>query len=244
MARFGRRGGRDDQQEDPAYDEPGTGGLALVPLLFGDCPIDQWPGLGKPATDTPWDMFVAARLAFAVADNDEAIRLWREIASLPGIDSRHTLQAWTFLRGAGVQPGPEQARAVLGVVACVPVQTGHDVLAAYRDGSVRYINFSGAAVIIDDAPAPVRLAAQQLLNRSSEIVGGIGPWTEPQLPPLPGGAARLMMLTPSGPHFGQGPYDALSADPIARQFLNTAFTLMKAVIGISQPPRRDGPANS
>jgi hypothetical protein len=118
------------------------------------------------------------------------------------------------------------------------------VLAAYRDGSVRYINFSGAAVIIDDAPAPVRLAAQQLLNRSSEIVGGIGPWTEPQLPPLPGGAARLMMLTPSGPHFGQGPYDALSADPIARQFLNTAFTLMKAVIGISQPPRRDGPANS
>ena len=109
-------------------------------------------------------------------------------------------------------------------------------MATYQDGSVRYVNFSGAAVVLDHVPPSVAEPARKMLERGRELVGQIGAWTEPQLPPLPTGDARLMVLTPSGPHFGQGPFEMLSADPMARPFLATALTLLQAVISVSQPP--------
>jgi hypothetical protein len=57
-----------------------------------------------------------------------------------------SLDLWTA-RGAGQ---PDQARLVLGVAAEMPVRKGHDLLAAYRDGTARYLNYSGKAVIWDD----------------------------------------------------------------------------------------------
>ena len=209
--------------------------MGLVPLLFGDCPLDQWPGSGTPTPGAPWDSFVQARQAFAEGHADQAVQLWQAIAVLPDVESRHILQAWTFLRAAGIQPTPELAKFVLGVIACIPVRNGHDVLAAYQDGSIRYVNFSGAAVVLDDVPPSLVRPAREMLDRGRDLVGQIGPWTRPQLPPLPAGAARLMVLTPSGPHFGQGPFDILSTDPTARPFLDTALALLQAVISISQP---------
>jgi hypothetical protein len=117
-------------------------------LLFGDLPLDQWPGPGTPAQGAPWDSFIAARAELAAGQRDEAIELWRHIAARTDIEARHVLQAWTFLRQAGIAPDAEDAKDVVGVVVSVPVQHGHDVLAGYRDGSVRYINFSGAAVVV------------------------------------------------------------------------------------------------
>jgi hypothetical protein len=81
------------------------------------------------------DSFNAARAELAAEHRDEPIRLWLHIAARTDIEARHVLQAWTFLRQAGVAPDPEHAKDVLGVVVSVPVRDGHDVLAAYRDGS-------------------------------------------------------------------------------------------------------------
>jgi hypothetical protein len=189
------------------------------------------------APGVPWDSFIQARQALAAGHGDQAAQLWQAVAAMADVESRHVLQAWTFLRAAGVRPGAELAKVVLGVVACVHVRDGHDVLATYRDGSVRYVNFSGAAVVLDpQLPASVAGPAREMLERGRELADQIGPWTEPGLPALPAGAARLMALTPSGPHFGQGPYDVLSTDPRARPFLDTALALLQAVISISQPP--------
>jgi hypothetical protein len=227
-------------------DRPGGGpelrssgaGAALVPLLFGDLPLDQWPGADTPAQGAPWDSFIAARAELATGHRDEAVRLWLHIAARTDIEARHVLQAWTFLRQVGIAPGAEHAKDVLGVVVSVPAQHGHDVLAAYRDGSVRYINFPGAAVVVDDAPPAVGDAGRELLEQGRILVSRIGPWAEPQLPPMGQGDARLMVLTPSGPCFGQAPFSALGSDPMARPVLDAAFQLLNAVLSVADktPP--------
>jgi hypothetical protein len=227
------------KRDDPgrASQSPGAGAV-LEPLLFGDLPLDQWPDADAPAHGEPWDSFIAARAELAAGNRDGAVRLWLHITTRADVESRHVLQAWTFLRRVGFAPDAEHAKEVLGVVVSVPVQHGHDVLAAYRDGSVRYVNFSGAAVVVDDAPLTVGAAARELLEQGRILVGRIGPWTEPRLPPLASGDARLMVSTPSGPHFGQAPFSAVGSDPMARPVLDAACHLLNAVLSVADktPP--------
>jgi hypothetical protein len=43
------------------------------------------------------------------------------------------------------------------------------------------------------------------------------------------------VLTPSGPHFGQGADGVLRADPMAGAFLNAATALLVAVTDLAAP---------
>jgi hypothetical protein len=142
------------------------------------------------------------------------------------------LQAWHFLRQANEQPPADRAKRALGVVAEVPVSRAHDLLAAYRDGSARYLNFAGGAVVWEDrSVTDIQAAIEGWLAVGQAIADSIGPWDEPRLPPLPEGYARVIVLTPSGPHLGQGPAPALLADPTAGSFLNAATSLMQLILG-------------
>jgi hypothetical protein len=158
------------------------------------------------------------------------VAIWREIADGHDLESRHILQAWTFLRGAAVMPEAATAKVALGVVVMVSVGGAHDTLASYRDGSVRYLNHAGGVAVID-SPTPVIAAATAELNAAGqELADLIGPWDEPTLPPVPAGATRLVVLTPSGPHFGQASFDQLLADPMARPVLDSAVSLLQLVV--------------
>src|SRR5262249_9817605 len=127
-----------------------SGGLGeLASMLFGQCELDEWPKDDAGDEAEPWQSFVQARAAFRAGDLEDAERLWRQIAATPDLESRHVLQAWYFLRMLDVVPPHAIAKHVLGAVAEVAVERGHDVLAAYEDGSVRYLNASGAAVVVD-----------------------------------------------------------------------------------------------
>ena len=68
------------------------------------------------------------------------------------------------------------------------------------------------------------------LARGQVIANIIGPWDQPSLPPLPAGHVRVMVLTPSGAHFGQGPAAALSADLVAGPFLTAAASLIQLIV--------------
>src|SRR5262245_38916152 len=59
-------------------------------------------------------------------------------------ESRIRLWAWTALRGLGAAPAPEVATTVEGVVAEVDGGHGVETLAAYRDGTARYLLANGA----------------------------------------------------------------------------------------------------
>ena len=208
----------------------GSAAESLRPLLYGNVPVDEWGPEETAATGEPWASFARARAEFHDGHVDDAVGLWRRIASTSGNESRSILEAWHFLRAAGVAPPIEQAKVVLGVVAEMPMESGHDVLAAHRDGSVRYLNFSGKAAVVEPPTTKdVSAAVAAWFRVAEEIVPNIGPWEEPALPDLPAGNLRVMMLTPSGPHFGQGPADALGADPTVGRFVAAAAVVLHAV---------------
>jgi hypothetical protein len=212
---------------------PGSGADALRPLLYGDVPIEQWP----PSDDIqPGDdvgaLFVGARRALRADDVDGAVERWRAIAGRSDIEARHVLQAWTALRANGVEPDPATGEAVLGVVVEVPVGDGLDVLAAYADGSVRYLNHAGAASIVDDPPPAMAAEVDAVLAAGRRLAARVGVWDGGALPPLPDGHARLVLLTPAGFRFGQGPGADLFADEGAAAVFTATTRLLQAVVAL------------
>lgn len=213
---------------------PITAADSLRPLLFADRSLDEWPPPGTTADTEPWTSFVRARELEHADKHDEAINLWRQIASNPGFESRHILQAWCFLRAADVNPPPDTATAVLGVVADVATHDGHDLLVAYRDGGVRYLNWSGKVAVVDGSQdRALDSAVTAWLGVAGSLAAAVGVWDKAQLPALPAGHSRITMLTPAGPRFGQGPADLLRRDPPAAAFLDAATRVLVAVTNLT-----------
>ncbi|MGO9724432.1 MAG: hypothetical protein ACLPN6_03500 [Streptosporangiaceae bacterium] len=109
----------------------------LSQFIYGDAPLDEWVAHGDGDPGEPWISFERARRLAHAGQQHEAAGIWLQIISTEGPESRQHLQAWHFLRQAGFPPPADQAKLVLGVVALMPVQGSHNLLAAYRDGSAR-----------------------------------------------------------------------------------------------------------
>lgn len=111
----------------------------------------------------------------------------------------------------------------------------HDVLAAYDDGSCRYLNHAGGATVIEDLSIEsVQVPARAWLVAGRDLVRLIGPWEDRDLPQLPAGHMRVTVLTPSGPHFGQGPQQQMMAEPPVRPFVDAATALLLAIVNLQQ----------
>ena len=165
-------------------------------FLFGDVSVDEWVAQGDDDPGEPWLSFAQARELVHAGQQQQAVQIWLRIATTDGQEARHVLQA---------SPPPDsRAKLALGVIAEVPVQGSHDVLAAYQDGTARYLNYSGKTLVWEDRTDPeIQAAINRWLAAGQVVANTIGPWDQPSLPPVSAGDARLMVLTPSGPHFGQ-----------------------------------------
>jgi len=202
----------------------------LRETLFGDMPLDQWPPAGSPSEEFPWSTFTLAQSHLATGHQDAAIACWRQIIESPGLEPRHSLQAWHFLRQHGQQPPPGIAKEILGVVVEVAMPKGLDLLAAYPDHSARYYNYSGAGVVWEHPDNSMDSAIDDLLEAARLVVVQIGPWDQDRPAPPPKDHVRMSFLTPSGLHFGQGPMSALLKDPLGGGVLQSATALMMALI--------------
>jgi hypothetical protein len=202
----------------------------LRPLLYGDAPMSLWPDARGASTGGPWANFERARALAEAGDVEGAQDLWRGVTRMRDVESRHVLQAWHYLRASGESPPHDVAAEVLGAVVEVPVGPGHDVLAAYADGSLRYLNHSGKVAVIDTPGSDeLRDAAGDWLATARQLAAAIGAW-QAVLPNVPQGHARVLMLTPSGPRFGQGPFDALAREAAAGVFLAAATRVLQLVV--------------
>lgn len=206
-----------------------TAADALRPGLWADQPMAAWPPDDEVGGE-PWTSFVRARRAAAAGDVASALAAWRQVVAMEGIEARHVLQAWHLLRAHGEAPPEAGAGRVLGVVAEVAVGPGHDVLAAYADGSVRYLNHAGGASVFDGGPPEVVAAVGPLLAAGQVVADAIGPWNEPGLPDLPAGHTRFTMLTPGGFRFGQGPDEVLRDEVMAEPLYAAATALLVAAL--------------
>ncbi len=201
-------------------------------MLFGDVPMEEWPE-GDPAHE-PLASFVRARRAAEEGDRAAAVEIWRRIAATPELEARHYLQAWHFLRDSGVQPDETVAKRLHGVVIEVPVGSGLDLLAAYSDRTARYFNHADAAVVWDRPDDRLDSTIDALLEAGERVVARIGPW-EGERPDPPGaGRIRLNLLTPSGLHLGEAPFDALAADPLGGPVVSAGLVLMQALMELME----------
>jgi hypothetical protein len=207
---------------------PSSAADSIRPFLYGDLPMEQWPPADDSTSGEPWQSFIRARTAVATGHPDQAVQLWLSIARAPGLESRQVLQAWSLLRRQAVTPSATESDVVHGVVCEIAVGDGHDVLAAYRDGSSRYLNHAGKIVVAEGGQQP---AVNAVMHAAEPLGKVIGLWDQPALPAVPNGHARLLLLTPGGFRFGQGPQDALWHEPMAGPVLNAATQLMLILTG-------------
>lgn len=84
------------------------------------------------------------------------------------------------------------------------------------------------AIRLRSLPSPHAFATR----RHACLVMGEGP----RLPAPRTGQVRINLVSPAGLHFGQAPYQALAADPLAQQTMRAALALMQALVARS--PRR------
>ena len=206
------------------YAEPGTN--KIYNLLFFDNGSLLAPGGGESPTD--WQTALLGEPA-----DEKALRA---LAADEGAESRVRYFAYARLRKLGV---PAPAKVLLGVIVEVPQAGGLDALAAYADGGVRYINFSGRIAVVEGVTT-FEKEVREVLAAAAVIVSRIGPWTEPRLPPPAAGKVRLSFLVSDGLYFGEGPMQAMQGEPMAGALISRAALLLQAIVnaeGTAGTPR-------
>ncbi len=151
----------------------------------------------------------------------------RKIAEDIDNEGRVRALAYNRLRASGEQVPKKE---LLGVIVEVPLQNGLDVLAAFSEGGVRYLNQSGKVAIFEGRGNPVEGLAKELLTASRPVVNAIGPWEKQRLPPPKAGSVRITFLVSDGLYFGEGPFGALQNDPMAGPVLARAAQLLQKAV--------------
>jgi len=186
-------------------------------LLFCD-ELDLFTKSLEDSGSGPWPALLADA-------PDESALL--ELASDPNNEGRVRALAYLRLRAMGAEV---PTKTLLGVIVEVPLADGLDVLAAFSDGGVRYLNQSGKIAVVEANDTPVAVIAQELIEVSRPIVEQIGPWEEQRLPPPKAGNVRITFLVSDGLYFGEGSFAVLQADDMAGPILAKAAQLLQAVV--------------
>lgn len=199
--------------------------VTLRDTLFGDLPLDHW-AKDDSASAEPWVSFVKAKQRLKKGDKSSASAVLQKITVMPGLESRHYLEAWNALRSLGVNPPADRAKTVYGVVVEVGMKDGADIVAAYTDGSARYLHHSGAGTIWERPDTSLDEEINALLKAGQTVANQIGPWEQPRPAAPTEGNVRLNMLTPSGLHFGYGGFNTLEKEPMGKAIIDPATQLM------------------
>jgi hypothetical protein len=169
---------------------------------------------------------VAGPLAAVLSDAPDRETLER-IGNDLDLESRLRVLAFRRLRAMKVSV---PRKRLLGAIIEWPQGDGLDVLAAFPDGRLRYINHSEKLAILESAPHDLLVMADELLHASQCIVNQYGPWDVPRLPPPTGDLIRMNFLVSDGLYFGQGSYSALMADRFAPPVIHATADLLRVLI--------------
>jgi hypothetical protein len=188
----------------------------LYNLLF----CDDWKlfNAATASREAPWTVLLAP-------DPDPgALAAIAEDASQ---ESRVRLLAYNRLRERGL---PVAAKILLGVVVEVSLENGLDVLAAFADNRVRYINQAEKMSVFEQSPPEVVAKVAPLLAASRAVVDQIGPWGKPRLEPPRNGMMRTSFLVSDGLYFGQGQMEELERDQLGAPVVAASVSLLRAVV--------------
>jgi hypothetical protein len=145
-----------------------------------------------------------------------------------GMEPRIKILAYNKLNAKGHGIAEKE---LLGVIVEVGLEGGLDVLAAFKDGTARYINHSGKIIVwetTDDENA--NQITNKLFQNSVNIVNNIGIWDNPRQPHPIKGNCRITFLVSDGIYFGEAPTELLFNDAMANPALTNATELMRYLI--------------
>ena len=152
--------------------------------------------------------------------SDEALRGMVEDDGQP---ARIRLLASQKLRSRGVQPGHQ----LLGVIVELVLEEGLDVLAAFKDGTARYFNYTGKVLIWESPTSASDAIINRLFAESQRIVAQIGLWRKPRKM-FPGkGMLRISFLGTDGLYFGEGPISIMFDDVMSAPAIREATALLQ-----------------
>ncbi len=140
------------------------------------------------------------------------------------VETRAKLLAYNWLLTNGHRPEKKQ---LLAVIVEVGLDGGLDTLAAYSDGTARYINYTGSMVVWESPNETSNQLIADLFSKSVAIVSQIGPWDDARRPHPAKGTLRLSFLVSDGLYFGEGPVNVLFNDAMAQPALTSATALMQ-----------------
>jgi len=185
-------------------------------LLFCDDPLAFRPKPGKSASAWQEALFSQP------VDRSALLAL----AGEPSQEGRVRYLAYNQLRALGQAVPP---KILLGVIVEVPLSGGLDVLAAFSEGGVRYVNQTGKLAVFEGVAA-LQAHVQRLFVAAEPVVARIGPWEQPRRPPPKVGTIRLTFLVSDGLYFGEGPMSAMQREPMAGPVIQRATELLQTVV--------------
>ena len=198
---------------DAAYPYHEDATNIIYELLF--CDKIELYKTGHSAPDTyPWDILFAPK---------PDISDLKKIILDDKAETRVKILAYNVLHMRG-QPVDE--KELLGVIVEVGLDDGLDTLASYKDGTGRYINYTGKMIISDAPDEVLKDITAQLFRDSMSIVQRIGPWDGARKPHPVKGNVRISFLVSDGLYFGEGPINVLFNDAMAAPALSSATALM------------------
>jgi len=140
------------------------------------------------------------------------------------VETRARMLAYNMLRQSGCSSSKKE---LLAVIVEVGLDDGLDVLAAFKDGTARYINQSGKMIIWEAASDEAGTLIKELFASSIPVIQQIGPWNNARRPHPETGMARISFLVSDGLYFGEAPMNALFDHPLAKPALLAATALMQ-----------------
>lgn len=154
----------------------------------------------------PFQVIIDASKLVDDGKKAEAVALLRGILDTPELEIRIVLWIWSALRELGTSPEPKYAYEVLGVIVEFPSGDSYDTLAAYVDGTARYLNFSGRAIFWDSPDAPIKGLCQSLVDFAIPASSRATPRKNLALPKHGG---QVTLLTRSGIFVIKDPPDSV-----------------------------------
>ena len=181
--------------------------------IFCDLPELYTTAALQPA-DYPWNVLL---------DKGAAEESLLAVAADPAVESRIKLLVYHQLRQKGFHI---DSKELLGVIIEVRFENGLDVVAAFKDGTARYINQAEKLIIWETTTAESEKLIYNLFSESLKVVSKIGAWDKPRLAQPGIDDVRISFLVADGLYFGQGPFDALAKDAMGGPVIQAAGQLM------------------
>lgn len=148
----------------------------------------------------------------------------QKIIDDPSAESRTKVLAYRRLNEMGHKSAKKE---LLGVIVEVGMDEGLDVMAAYKDGSARFISCAEKMVVWEAVDDPKTSAIiGDLLAESQKIVDQIGPWDQARKAYPRKAEMRISFLVSDELYFGEGPEQEMFTDPAASPTLTKATELM------------------